>query len=430
MTLSFSNLNEIGNLYESIAASEQEVLSEIGGIGGQKALDRVRSNMAAEKQSNSKLDAARTQRFGSGGSPSANKDSSGNTAKPAAPASGDYKSRFAGARDAAVARAQNIKGSPVVGPRPSAPAAPTATRPAAPKVSPSTPAKPAGPAIGKLGNTSFERRTPTSAELRAAQTARAGGASPEKALQAAQKTNLPTQGPTPAIPSASSVAADVAKANSPAVINRPAPAGSALARQQAAQRPATTAQATAAAPSASPAASGSVVPPTNAIAAAPRPKPMVPARAPAGAPLRPKPLFQSYDYEDVYDLVLEYLITEGYADTNESALAIMANMSEEWREEIIDEANRPEQEMIKKGLLKPGQVGRVRNLNRDSGNTNWYGQDPRDQPSIQRPGRSFGRTGPNKIKQRRQKDAQKFDAFYTSQRRDEHDNSRGKKTKG
>jgi len=94
----------------------------------------------------------------------------------------------------------------------------------------------AKPAIGKLGNTSFERRTPTSAELRAAQTARAGGASPEKALQAAQKTNLPTQGPTPAIPSASSVAADVAKANSPAVINRPAPAGTALAKQQEQQK--------------------------------------------------------------------------------------------------------------------------------------------------------------------------------------------------
>ena len=37
-----------------------------------------------------------------------------------------------------------------------------------------------------MGNTSFERRTPTSAELRAAQKERAGGASPEKALQAAK----------------------------------------------------------------------------------------------------------------------------------------------------------------------------------------------------------------------------------------------------
>jgi hypothetical protein len=50
-----------------------------------------------------------------------------------------------------------------------------------------------------LGNTSFERRTPTSAELRAAQVARAGGASPENALQAAQKTNLPTTGPSPSV---------------------------------------------------------------------------------------------------------------------------------------------------------------------------------------------------------------------------------------
>jgi hypothetical protein len=138
---------------------------------------------------------------------------------------------------------------------------------------------------------------------------------------------------------------------------------------------------------------------------------------------------------DTYDTVLEHLVSEGYADTEESALVIMANMSEEWREEILDEANRPEREMIKKGLLKSGQVGRVRNLERDSAGSGgsagaWYGQDSRDQPSIQRPGRSFGRTGPNKIKQRRQKDAQKFDAFYTSQRRDEHDKSRGKKTKG
>ena len=96
--------------------------------------------------------------------------------------------------------------------------------------------KPPTPAVGKLGNTSFERRTPTSAELRAAQSARASGASPEKALQAAQKTNLPTQGPTPAIPDLKSVNADLAKANSPAVINRPAPAGTAFAAQQAQQK--------------------------------------------------------------------------------------------------------------------------------------------------------------------------------------------------
>ena len=43
----------------------------------------------------------------------------------------------------------------------------------------------------------------------------------------------------------------------------------------------------------------------------------------------------SYEY-DTFDTVLEYLIAEGYADSNESALVIMANMSEEWREEILE----------------------------------------------------------------------------------------------
>ena len=43
------------------------------------------------------------------------------------------------------------------------------------------------------------------------------------------------------------------------------------------------------------------------------------------------------DYEpDLFDVILEYLVTEGYADTNESALVIMANMSEEWRESIVE----------------------------------------------------------------------------------------------
>ena len=43
---------------------------------------------------------------------------------------------------------------------------------------------------------------------------------------------------------------------------------------------------------------------------------------------------QSYDF---FDHILEHLVTEGYADTNNEALAIMANMSEEWKESIINE---------------------------------------------------------------------------------------------
>jgi hypothetical protein len=47
-------------------------------------------------------------------------------------------------------------------------------------------------------------------------------------------------------------------------------------------------------------------------------------------------LNQDYEY-DTFDIILEYLITEGYADTNKAAIAIMANMSEEWRQSIVEQ---------------------------------------------------------------------------------------------
>jgi hypothetical protein len=39
---------------------------------------------------------------------------------------------------------------------------------------------------------------------------------------------------------------------------------------------------------------------------------------------------------DLFDLIKGHLLDEGYADTEESALVIMANMSEEWRESIVE----------------------------------------------------------------------------------------------
>jgi hypothetical protein len=41
---------------------------------------------------------------------------------------------------------------------------------------------------------------------------------------------------------------------------------------------------------------------------------------------------------DLYDIILSHLIDEGYAETEDAAESIMVNMSEEWREEILDEA--------------------------------------------------------------------------------------------
>ena len=39
---------------------------------------------------------------------------------------------------------------------------------------------------------------------------------------------------------------------------------------------------------------------------------------------------------DLYDLILAHLVNEGYAETHESAIAIMANMSEAWVDTIVD----------------------------------------------------------------------------------------------
>ena len=39
---------------------------------------------------------------------------------------------------------------------------------------------------------------------------------------------------------------------------------------------------------------------------------------------------------DFFDTIKGHLMSEGYADTEEAALAIMANMSEEWKESILE----------------------------------------------------------------------------------------------
>ena len=40
---------------------------------------------------------------------------------------------------------------------------------------------------------------------------------------------------------------------------------------------------------------------------------------------------------DLYDIILSHLLDEGYAETPEAAEVIMVNMSEEWRESIVEE---------------------------------------------------------------------------------------------
>lgn len=62
---------------------------------------------------------------------------------------------------------------------------------------------------------------------------------------------------------------------------------------------------------------------------------------------------------DLFDHILEHLVAEGYADTNQAALAIMANMSEEWREEIIEAAADQSNKQIEKGVKTTYKAGNV-----------------------------------------------------------------------
>ena len=50
--------------------------------------------------------------------------------------------------------------------------------------------------------------------------------------------------------------------------------------------------------------------------------------------IRKKKIQDSYD---LYDTILSHLIDEGYADTYEAAESIMVNMSEDWRDSIVEE---------------------------------------------------------------------------------------------
>lgn len=53
---------------------------------------------------------------------------------------------------------------------------------------------------------------------------------------------------------------------------------------------------------------------------------------------RKKLEYEVRESHDFYDIVLEHLLDEGYCDTKEKAITMMASMSEEWIDSIISEA--------------------------------------------------------------------------------------------
>jgi hypothetical protein len=110
---------------------------------------------------------------------------------------------------------------------------------------------------------------------------------------------------------------------------------------------------------------------SNTVAAASKPAAFSPTPAVAKtAPTpvaKPTPRQQRLNMEmeyDTFDTVLEHLVSEGYADTNEAALVIMANMSEEWRQSILDEGDNYD-----KNRQRAAKRAAERNAARDAGKT-------------------------------------------------------------
>jgi len=82
-------------------------------------------------------------------------------------------------------------------------------------------------------------------------------------------------------------------------------------------------------------------------------------KTPVIPPLPPKGTKVNTGYKESYEIVFDYLISEGYVDTNEAALAIMASMSEEWKESIINEGKVELKQRNKNEMQrKAGNLGR------------------------------------------------------------------------
>jgi hypothetical protein len=76
--------------------------------------------------------------------------------------------------------------------------------------------------------------------------------------------------------------------------------------------------------------------------------------------LRSGSLPESYD---LYDIILSHLLDEGYADTEDAAESIMVNMSEEWRQSIVEGDN------YDKNRQRAAKRAAERNAARDAGKT-------------------------------------------------------------
>ena len=332
MTLSFNKLNEIAELYESIAASEQEQLDEgaaDAGVETRKAIGgalRTASDIGGSAlrglsgknttSSNPIARAANTQGQiqssivrGAGTFAKALVTGQGDKAATPAEKPGKYKSTSDGKmyatytdakkahsdRQRSLAAKQEYlrsKGSADKGSADKGSGGNTRP-PVNPKVAPT---KPTGSAMDQ-----WAKANPKLAAAKAERDRTRGTSATTNPLMKDTKANLPAPAAKVA-PASSTLKSATDAASKPSAFT-----------------PKTTAVA-------SSTTDKGVVPASNAIAAAPKPKPMVPTRM---------PLAQSFEY-DAYDLVLEYLLSQGHAETVAEAQYLMTEMDAEMIGDIVE----------------------------------------------------------------------------------------------
>lgn len=274
-----------------------------------------------------------------------------------------YKSRFARPKNAAPGisdirggkeKSRDTPGAdsdrPATTPsRPTAAPARPAAAPTKPATASAAPTKPAGSAMDQWAkaNSKLAAASAEKARIRGTQQT-------DNPLMKDMRSRLPMNSPSVQSP-------DVAK------LGKDGKGNQSLVSNPNAFKAATPTQAIKAAPSTSPAASGSVAPATAAIAAKTTQPPVAPRQT-----AREKVLNQSYEY-DAYDLVLEYLLSQGHTDTVEEAHYVMLEMDAETIGTIVEAAADQSDKQIDKGVkttykaqnvIDNQHQGRSRGLNR------------------------------------------------------------------
>ena len=304
MTLSFNKLNEIAALYESIAASEQEQLNEapmtpFQAAGGNAKLAQLNKGKSPRQ---GRATASTIEKQGQDNLYKAG----GGDAAIAKGATTNRNVRGGGTRQVSTLNRQDIinrgsnaaaktaiatKTDPKTDPKPD-PKTPIIAKPQ-PKVAPT---KPAGSAMDQ-----WAKANPKLAAAKAERDRTRGTSATTNPLMKDTKSSLPAPAAKVA-PASSTLKSATDAASKPSAF-----------------KPATTAVA-------SSTTDKGAVPATNAIAAAPKPKPVTPTRMPLAA---------SYEY-DAYDLVLEYLLSQGHAETVAEAQYLMTEMDAEMIGDIVE----------------------------------------------------------------------------------------------